>query len=137
MASRIQALLPDLSHGDHCCLLYSSPQAQMEITVPFLALGLERGERSVYVGDLDSIECLRDKLKDAGVAVEDEVRKGRLVLTSDREYLEKGHFNTDKMLSFLQQTYDATLSEGFSALRAAGDVSWQVGPDRDFHDVVY
>jgi signal transduction histidine kinase len=137
METRIQTLLPEISHGDHCCLLFSSPQAQMEITVPFLALGLERGERSVYVGDPDAIECLRNKMKEAGISVEHEVRKGRLVLSSDREYLESGRFSTDKMLAFLQQTYDATLSEGYSALRAAGDVSWQVGPNRDFNDVVY
>jgi len=137
MESRLHTLLPEISHGDHCCLLFSSLQEQMEITAPFLGLGLERRERSVYVGDGDSIERLRHHLKEIGIDVDLEIHRGRLVLSSDREYLEKGRFNNDKMIAFLQQTYDATLSEGFTALRAAGDVSWQVGPEQDFRDVVF
>ena len=137
MDAHVQTLLPDITHGDHCCLFFSSPEEQVEVTAPFLALGLERGERSVFVGDDGEIERIREGLRTAGVAVEHEVRKGRLVLNSERAYLEGGRFSTDKMLAFLQQAYDATLSEGFSALRAAGNVAWQVGPAQDFHDVVY
>jgi signal transduction histidine kinase len=132
-----RALLPEITHGDHCCLIFSSPQDQTEATVPFLAIGLERNERSVYVGDRDCVERIHEGLKRAGIDVEDETRKGRLVLSSEREYLERETFNTDKMLSFLQQTYDATLARGYSALRAAGDMSWEVGPRNDFRDIVY
>src|SRR5689334_22585472 len=137
MEKRVLALLPEISHGDHCCLLFSSPAEEMQVTVPFLALGIERGEKSVFVGDADAVEELRSGLKGAGVSVDAEVGAGRLVFASTRDYLDRGRFSTDRMLSFLQQTYDATLGEGFTALRAAGDLSWQVGPEQDFRDVVY
>jgi signal transduction histidine kinase len=129
--------LADIAHGDHCCLLFSSEQDQLEVTVPFLALGIERGERSLYVGDPGSVERVREGCKSFGLDVAGEVTRGRLVLDSRRDFLEKDQFVTDRMLGFLQQAYDETLGQGYAALRAAGDVSWQVGPRSDFSDIVY
>lgn len=137
METHTQPMLEDLSHGDHCCLLFDLPERQTETTAAFLAIGLERDEKSLYVGDADSVDRLRAGLKDAGIDLEKETRKNRLVLSSERDYLDNGKFNTDKMLSFLQKAYDSALSDGFSALRATGDVSWQIGPSQDFKDVVY
>ncbi len=129
--------LSDISHGDHCCLLFSNEEDQVEVTVPFLATGLERGERSVYLGDPASIERMREGLRLHGVNVERERSQERLVLDLNRDFLDDGRFTPDRMLGFLQQAYDETIGRGFTALRAAGDVSWQVGPRRDFRDVVY
>ncbi|MDE2293206.1 MAG: MEDS domain-containing protein, partial [Elusimicrobia bacterium] len=127
----------DVSHGDHCCLLFSSPEQQARITAPFLAAGLERDERCVFVGDAASVEAVRGGLKDAGVAVDREADRGRLALTSAQDYLDGGRWRTEKMLGFLQTAYDSAMADRFTALRAAGDVSWQVGPDQDYSQVVY
>ena len=133
----LQAELPRLSHGDHCCLVFNSWEDQALITAPFLAIGLERGERCVFVGDKAAIEAVDEGLSDAGINREKEVSKGRLILTSDRDYLDGEHWRTEKMLGFLQTAYESALADGFTALRAAGDVSWQVGPHQEFKDVVY
>jgi class 3 adenylate cyclase len=129
--------LPELANGDHCCLFFTSPQEQVRITAPFLHSGLRAGERCVFVGDDGEVEMIRAGLKDAGISVEQEARKGRLVMTSEREYLDGGRWSTEKMLGFLQQAYDGAMQDGFTALRAAGDVSWQVGPEQDYGQVVY
>ncbi len=129
--------LPKFSHGQHACLIFESPEEQAAVTVPFLAAGLERGERAVYVGDEASVERMRRGLSEAGVDLHQQVRSGSLVLSSERDYLDRGSFNTDKMLSFLQQAYDAAMADGKTALRAAGDVAWEVGPERDFRDIIY
>jgi signal transduction histidine kinase len=137
MTPTVDTVLPAITHGDHCCLVFSTTDDQVAASVPFLALGLERDERSLFVGDRATIERVRTGLVDAGVGVEREIAKGRLVLDDARDYLDDGHFSTDKMLGFLQRGYDDTMAAGYTALRAAGDVSWQVGPDKDFKDVVY
>ncbi len=133
----VRAVLPEIAHGDHCCLLFSSPEHQLSVTVPFFALGLERGERSVFVGTADEIERLRTGLRESGVDLDRAVSRGRIAFVGEREYLESGKWSTEKMLGFLQRAYDETLGRGYSALRAAGDVFWQVGPEQDFGDVVY
>ena len=83
------------------------------------------------------MERIRGGLRSLGVAVEHEVEKGRLVLESKQDYLDNGRFNPDRMLGFLQQGYEATLAEGFTGLRAAGDVAWQVGAEKNFDEIVY
>jgi len=131
------AVIPQMTHGHHACLFFSSPEDQAATTVPFLAIGLERGERCVYVGDPASVDFIGRGLAEADIDVAQEVRRNRLVLSSDRDYLDAGVFSTDKMLGFLQQAYDAAIGDGHTALRAAGDVAWEVGPRHDFADLVY
>lgn len=133
----LEKTLPRLSHGDHCCLFFSSPEERSRVTAPFLAIGLERDERCVFVGDKPAVEAVREGLKNAGVDVEKQEGKNRLILTSDQDYLDEGHWRTEKMLSFLQKAYDGALADDFTALRAVGDVSWQVGPHNEYQDVVY
>ncbi|MBI3566304.1 MAG: MEDS domain-containing protein [Elusimicrobia bacterium] len=137
MMTRLRETLPRLAHGDHCCLFFDSPEQHGKITANFLGIGLERGERCVFVGGPDSVEAVRAGLKDAGVDVEKEAGKDRLILTASQDYLDDGRWRTDKMLAFLQNAYDSTLAGGFSALRAVGDVSLQVGPREDYGEVVY
>ena len=137
MTPTIDTVLPAITHGDHCCLVFSADDDQVAVSVPFLALGLERDEKSLFVGERATIDRLRTGLADAGVSVEREIGRGRLVLDDSRDYLDDGHFSTDRMLAFLQRGYDDTMAAGYTALRAIGDVSWQVGPRNDFKDVVY
>src|SRR5581483_10075935 len=137
MADSFNAELAGLSNGDHCCLLFNSPDEQVQLTAPFLYAGFRRDERCVFVGSDDDIDRMREGLKAEGISVDEEARKGRLMMTSDREYLDGDRWSTEKMLDFLQRAYDSTMADGFSALRAAGDVSWQVGPRQDYGDVVY
>src|SRR5690242_11620284 len=129
--------LPKLSNGDHCCLFFSSPQEQIRVTAPFIDRGLRQDERCVFVGDDREVERVREGLKDSGIEVEKEIKKGRLMLSSGRDYLDNNHWRTEKMLGFLQQAYESAMSDGFTALRATGDVSWEVGPDQDYRDIVY
>lgn len=129
--------LAEMSHGQHGCVIFGSPQEQVGFTVPFLALGLKRGERSIFVGDDDSVRRVQDGLRATGVDVDAETRRNRLVLISERSYLDHGRFSPDKMLGFLQDAYDSALADGMTALRATGDVSWEVGPRKDFEDVVH
>jgi signal transduction histidine kinase len=132
-AERIQTL----STGDHSCLIFSTQEEQAQVSAQFLRVGLQRGERSVYVGDPDSVELLRLGLKREGVDLGREEAAGHLILSSDREYLDHGRFNPERMLGFLQEAYDQCIKEGFPALRAAGNVAWQVGPDQDYSSVVH
>ena len=137
MSETLKQALPRLSHGDHCCLFFNSPEEQGRVTSPFLAIGLERGERCLFVGGESAVEAVREGLRSEGVNVDSQERRNRLALTSSRDYLDRGHWRTEKMLGFLQHAYDDALAEDCTALRAAGDVSWQVGPHREYREIVY
>jgi signal transduction histidine kinase/CheY-like chemotaxis protein len=137
MTLKTQVNLADIAHGEHCCLIYDTPEEQLEITVPYFAIGLSRDERCIFVGDPSSLNRLRRGLANQGIDLEKEINEKRLILSSAHDYLDNGRFSTDKMLSFLQQAYETAMADGFTALRAAGDVSWEMGPNQNFDDVVY
>src|ERR1051326_5607768 len=63
MSDAFDAELSKLSNGDHCCLLFSSPEEQIRLTAPFLYAGFRRGERCVFVGSDDEVERMREGLK--------------------------------------------------------------------------
>jgi signal transduction histidine kinase len=137
MSASVAERIQDLSPGDHSCLIFSSPEEQLEVNTRFFTAGLELGQKSVYVGDPASIERLRAGLKRVGVSVDKEESAGRLAMSADRDFLDRGRFSTERMLTFLQESYDQAMAAGFPALRAAGNVAWQVGPDNDFSAIVH
>jgi CheY-like chemotaxis protein len=121
--------------GDHACFFFDDAEQQALVTAAYLFSGLTRGERCVFVGDEREIRLLGLGLKTHGIDLEAENRRGRLILSSERDYLDGGHWDTGKMLGFLEDAYDSAMDAGFPALRAAGDMSWEVGQDQDYGDV--
>lgn len=115
---------------DHLCLIYETPEEQFAAVLPFIRLGLERGEKCLYVADDNTAEAVVDRLKTAGIAVERAVASGQLVIVGKQEaYLKQGYFDPDWMLDFLKRATDEAKAAGFSALRVAGEMTWVLGAD--------
>jgi hypothetical protein len=111
--------------GDHICTLYTSPEEQLKAAVEYLAAGLARGERCLYVCGEHSPEELRKALQSAGVAVKAQEDRGALILVTKADaHLKGGRFSADKMISLLHQAVKDALDAGFAGLCAAGDMSW-------------
>ena len=127
----IKDRIASLKHGDHACLIFKEKEDQMDAVIPFLMIGLERKERCVFLGDPLSVQYARERLKEEGVDVEEERRRGVLILTSDRDYLQNNAFSPEAMIWFLEQGVQSALKSGFKGLRATGDVLWELGTDLD------
>jgi len=74
---------------------------------------------------------MRSYLAAAGIDVVREVDQGSLVLSSDRAHLENGRFNAARMLHVLEDAVQAALSEGYAGLWATGDMTWELGPEKE------
>lgn len=68
---------------------------------------------------------LRSYLFADGVDVPQEVMKGSLVFSSDTGHLVNGSFNTEPMLSLLNDAAEQAQRDGYRGLLATGDVSWE------------
>jgi len=130
------AAIAELSHPSHSCLIYSTTQEQINVTCEFLARGLMRGEKCVFLESPERLAQVRAALAAAGVEVEAEEARGALVLTSAADFRDQDHFNGDRTIGFLVQTLQGALGQGFSALRATGDMNWELGPDQDYSVLV-
>jgi PAS domain S-box-containing protein len=119
------AALEQLGPHDHFCSIYESPQEHYAVAVPFIRIGLERGEKCIYIADDGSVDDARQAMQSEGIDVDGAIASKALVLaTKDQTYLEHGTFHPDWMFTFWKETTELAMSEGFSALRATGETEW-------------
>lgn len=125
--------LAALPPGSHACILYESIDQLLAISVPFIRLGLERGERCIYTAPPEALNRLAVSLDSQGVDVAAERRKGSLLLMADRPYLVNDSFDPDAMVGCIVQAIEQSQADGFNGLRAMGDVAWELGPRFDIN----
>jgi PAS domain S-box-containing protein len=119
------AALEQLGPHDHFCSIYESPQEHYAVAIPFIRIGLDRGEKCIYIADDGALGDVRQAMQSEGIDVDRAIGTKALVLaTKDQTYLEHGTFHPDWMFTFWKETTELAMSEGFSALRATGETEW-------------
>jgi hypothetical protein len=112
--------------GDHICCVYDTEQEQLSTAATYLADGLRRGERALYVGvDRAALQRFRvalrhEHLDPAPLAA----RRALIELTHPEAHLIDGRFDCERMLTMLNEAVERALNDGFSGFRACGDMSW-------------
>ena len=118
-------LIEQLGPGDHVALFYRSRAEQFAVTIPYLCEGLRRNEQCLYIAAENTIKSVRDALKSAGIDVDAAERRGALNVTTPNEtYLRHGQFEPQKMIDDLVAAVAQSLSRGFAAFRATGELIW-------------
>jgi PAS domain S-box-containing protein len=117
--------LEQLGPHNHFCSIYESPEEHYAVAVPFIRIGLDRGEKCIYIADDGAISDIRQAMQSDGIDVDRAISSNALVLvTKEQAYLEHGSFHPDWMSTFWQEATQLAISEGFSALRATGETEW-------------
>lgn len=120
--------LETLAVHDHLCLIYNSREEQLAAVIPFIKIGMECGERCVYIADDNTVATVMDAMREQGIDVDKAVESGALSVITKREaYLKEGRFDPDWMIDFLKDAVAAAKADGFSALRATGEMTWMLG----------
>ncbi|WP_257462484.1 MEDS domain-containing protein [Archangium lipolyticum] len=129
--------LTRVGQGDHLCLIYERFEEQVAALVPFVRMGLERGERCVYLVDEGTAEEVVAVLRERGVDVEAEGARGALVFQSTREaYLRTGRFVPEEMLAHLRELERQALEAGFTGLRIMGEMTWALGAQPESRELI-
>jgi PAS domain S-box-containing protein len=124
-ATSLIAALEQLGPHDHLCSIYESPEDHYAVAIPFIRIGLDRGEKCIYIADDGTVSDVRQAMESEGIDVDRAIASNALVLaTKDQAYLEHGSFDPDWMFSFWKEATQLAMSEGFSALRATGETEW-------------
>ena len=111
--------------GDHVCILFSSPEEQLQAAVEYIRGGLSRGERCLWVSGERPVAEFRAALKEAGIHAKAEEARGALLVVSKHEgHLKGGSFDPDRMIAMLHQAVKDALDAGFTGLCAGGDMNW-------------
>lgn len=119
---------------DHFAIIYDNPEEQLDFIVPFLRLGMERGEKAVFIYDDNNPETVIAAMERHGIDVAAAASRGALsIITKRHAYLKNGDFDPDWMIDFLAMAVEEAKKEGFSAVRASGEMTWALGPAGDAH----
>ena len=80
-AGRLIAGLDQLGPHDHLCSIYDGQEAHLAVVASFIHIGLNRGEKSIYVPD-GSEQIVRAALEVEGVDIERALASNALVLAT-------------------------------------------------------
>ena len=118
-------MIDQIELGDHVAFFYRTKAEQLETVIPFIAIGLERNERCVYIAEENTPSEICQHLQEFGVNVLEVQKSSALnIVTKHETYLRHGAFQPNKMIEDLCDSVQSALDAGFTGLRAAGELSW-------------
>ncbi len=114
-----------LQQGSHLCFIYSSREQQLETLRSFVRKGLERNEKILYVFDDRTKEEIIKYFEKKNLEIKELLDSGQFEFLTKREsYLKNGRFEPDNMFELLTKAKDRALENGFTGLRATGEMTW-------------
>jgi two-component system, NarL family, sensor kinase len=119
--------LEQLAPPDHLCSIYESPEEHFAVAIPFIRIGLDRGEKCIYIADDGTEAIVRDAMYAGGIDVERAIATDGLVLEKkEAAYLKHGSFDPEWMFTFWTDATAEAMRQGFSSLRVTGETEWVV-----------
>src|SRR5262249_15462405 len=117
----------------HQCLIYEgAPSRQLHALAATIQRKLSEGYQCLYLNSRPMVAGIGYHLAALGIDVVTEVASERLVLSSKRISSADGGFDGDLMLHKLEKALDRALDNGHEGLWATGDMTWEVGPQKNF-----
>ncbi|MGY1637404.1 MEDS domain-containing protein [Geodermatophilus sp. SYSU D00742] len=112
-----------VGQADHLCWVYDDPDSLRDVAGRFLAGGLARGERLVFVGADDDVERLRREPGPLG-PVADLVAGGALLLLPlGRAYDGGAGFAPEQQYDFYDTLTRRSLADGYTGLRVVAELT--------------
>ena len=117
--------ISDLVPGNHVCSLFETDEEHRALMTSFIRQGLERNEKVIYIVDTRSANKVINYLRDTGVETEAYLESGQLIILEvGQTYMREGIFDPDSMIALLGDQEEQALNQGYSALRATGEMTW-------------
>jgi PAS domain S-box-containing protein len=126
--SPLAELVGEIGLHDHLCIIYETQNEQLAAAIPFLKIGLERGEKCVYIADSNTTALMK-AMREQEINVDAAVREGRLTITNKEIYPLRGDFVPDRWIELIDGFVRDAKAAGFSALRLMGEMSWVAKTD--------
>ena len=79
-SSTIRESLERLRPDVHSCLIYETPEEQLATAVPLMELGLQRGDKCIYLSDETSTAEVLDAMRDRGIDTDAAMKSGALTI---------------------------------------------------------
>jgi hypothetical protein len=119
------------------CAFFRSGDEEYRVLLPFIAEGIERGERAFHIVDPSMREDHRRRLEAGGIDVTAAQRRGQLeVCLWEEAYLRGGHFDQNAMLALIQEVLEDGPVRGFPLTRLVAHMEWALEDRPGVDDLV-
>lgn len=134
----LKAKLQDLKPHNHLCLIYKSEDEWKRIVIPFIAIGLKKQERCIYIVNAHTATEVHEQLERQGIDTKRAEASGQLAVLNDLQvYAKDTPLDPDlsavaqagRLIGFLIRETTKALEEGYTALRITSEMTWLL--DRD------
>ena len=117
----------------HQCLIYEgSPALQLPVLAEVAREKLDQNFRCLYLNSPAMVASMRSHLVASSVNVDEETAGGSLILSSEQNLKDGEYFDVPRMINGLKNVLDRALDDGYVGLWATGDMTWEIGPRKDF-----
>jgi PAS domain S-box-containing protein len=124
-SNQLITALERLGSHEHFCSIYENPEEHYAVAVPFIRIGIERGDKCVYIADDETEKAVGEAMQAGGIDVERALATHSLVLTTkEQAYLKHGSFDPEWIFTFWREAAGRAMNEGFAGLRATGETEW-------------
>jgi len=108
----------------HACAFFTSKEEEYRVMLPFMAEGLESGDKLVHIIDKNHLSERETRLNEAGIDVETAQRNGQLeLLPWEQAHVVDGYFDQHRMLENLDRRF-AEDGEHYGTTRLWSNQEW-------------
>ncbi|MGW7067863.1 MEDS domain-containing protein [Streptomyces sp. NPDC054855] len=122
-----------LNSGDHACLGFDDDETRWELRAAYADIGLSRGEQVVFFTDRATTPAVAaEQLSAGGFPLGSALMDGRLVVVNEVPGYDPvtGFDPVERAATWLELA-DKARHDGFSGIRAVGDMGWATEPGVD------
>lgn len=125
-----------LPRSGHVCAFFRNVEEELAVLLPFVAEGLERGERALFIVGAKRRDDYLGRLGRAGIDVTSAQRSGQIeVFDWETSYL-LGVVDKENMLRIVPELLERGRSQGYPLTRVVADMEWVLAALPGEHDLV-
>lgn len=126
-----------LARNQHVCAFFHNRDEEYRVLLPFIRDGFERGEKAFHVVDPKRRVDHLERLKSAGIEVEETQQTGQLdVRNWEDSTLLDGHFDQRRMLALIDSVLAEGKSGAFGVTRWVAYMEWALEDRPGLNDFV-
>jgi hypothetical protein len=121
----------------HICAFFNTRDEEYRVLLPFIAEGIERGEKAFHIVDPALRHNHLARLGARGIDVERAQASGQLeVWNWEDAYLRGGHFDQDAMLALIEEVLASGPAHGFPLTRLVAHMEWALEDRPGVNDLI-
>lgn len=125
-----------LPRAGHVCAFFRNVDEELAVLLPFVAEGLERGERALFIAGAKRRDNYLRRLAGSGIDVASAQRSGQIEVFNWETSYPLGIVDKEVMLRLVPELLDRGRSQGYPLTRVVACMEWVLASLPGEHDLV-